>query len=782
MAQDVFAGFILSRQLITLNGKTHIVFWLHSEQGPIKAVTPPQFVQFFIKQSQLSQAQSLMSSHNIGCDFALVEAKHFDGEPVVRCQFQHHHHFYQARKVLSEFLSLYEDDIRPIDRFLMERFIKGGVWVTGQGNTQDGYLEISNAKLKANPLFQPTLNIVSIDIECSGDGVLYSVGLVSRDNHRIIMIGEPRINNTNINIDWVPDEIALFGRLQALINHFDPDVFIGWNVIEFDFRVLWQRAQALGLDLLFGRNSEKLYVQEGQVTKLTLPGRAVLDGIDTLKNATYQFENFKLDTVASIVLGKNKTISNDDRLSEITRLFNEDKLSLASYNLKDCQLVAEIFQKLSLLEFAIKRTQLTGLELEKKGGSVAAFMNLYLPLLHRSGFVAPKMADHGIAFDSPGGYVMESKPGLYQNIIVLDYKSLYPSIIRTFLIDPLGLITGLTDKVSDLPVGGFNGAKFSRSHHHLPLLVSELHEARENAKRQNDKQLSQAIKIIMNSLYGVLGSKGCCFYDPRLASSITLRGHQIMLQTKTWLETEGFEVIYGDTDSTFVKLSEHLSTVQCAEVGQRLANLVNQKWKALLQCDYQLESFLELEFEVHYSQFFMPTIRHAQTGSKKRYVGLAEKGDKKELIFKGMETVRSDWTKLAQNFQYELFVELFGSRQLNRIFIDYVARLTKGEFDDQLVYKKRMQQALDKYVKNIPPHIRALKEAIAKEQHAIPNPGFVVEYVQTEAGPSLLNASKSINYNYYIDRQLTPIFEMVSQFDVSVESIHAQQEFPLNDY
>ncbi|WP_352284301.1 DNA polymerase domain-containing protein, partial [Pseudoalteromonas sp. Q18-MNA-CIBAN-0097] len=121
-----------------------------------------------------------------------------------------------------------------------------------------------------------------------------------------------------------------------------------------------------------------------------------------------------------------------------------------------------------------------GLELEKKGGSVAAFINMYLPLLHRSGYVAPNMGDHGLTFESPGGYVMESIPGLYKNVIVLDFKSLYPSIMQTFYIDPLGLIEGL--KNPNQSVQGFNEALFSRDKHHLPLLVKSLASQRQLAK------------------------------------------------------------------------------------------------------------------------------------------------------------------------------------------------------------------------------------------------------------------------------------------------------------
>jgi DNA polymerase-2 len=153
--------------------------------------------------------------------------------------------------------------------------------------------------------------------------------------------------------------------------------------------------------------------------------------------------------------------------------------------------------------------------------------------------------------NSPGGFVMASQSGLYDSVLVLDFKSLYPSIIRTFLIDPVGLVAGTRDSADTAAtVPGFRGARFSRDKHCLPAIVKQIWDGREAAKRARNAPLSQALKIIMNALYGVLGSSGCRFFDPRLASSITLRGHEIMHQTRKLIEELGYPVIYGDTDST----------------------------------------------------------------------------------------------------------------------------------------------------------------------------------------------------------------------------------------
>ena len=743
-------------------------------QGPAKVIIPDQQSVFFIRQSDVAQAKSLINEHGLQCHIKPLSLKHFDDELVAACYFSSNQHLFQAKQHFSQHMRLYEDDIRHCDRYLMERFIKGGVWVSGKVKQRSSYVEITDAKLKENPNYKPNLSMLSLDIECDGQGVLFSVGLFSEHYKSVIMIGAPQ--QTEQSIIWVEDEIELLQVLMQQVKAIDPDVIVGWNVIEFDFVILAERAEAIGIELCLGRDNASIDIYKGNYVRVLISGRVVIDGIDTMKNATYHFPSFSLANVASEILGEQKLIQQDNRLSEIIRQFNEDKLSLAAYNLQDCMLVTSIFKKLNLLEFAIVRSQMTGLELEKMGGSVAAFINLYLPLLHRSGYIAPNLAEHGVSFESPGGYVMESKPGLYKNVLVLDFKSLYPSIIRTFFIDPLGLIKGLDDPESALE--GFKGGYFSKTAHHLPKLVEQLSEKRQNAKEQGDAMLSQAIKIIMNSLYGVLGSKGCRFYDPRLSSSITLRGHQIMQTTRKWLESWGYEVIYGDTDSTFVALSEELTAEQSHEIGKALQRKINQTWSLECEKRHGIQSHLDIEFETHYSPFFMPTIRGQETGSKKRYVGRVEKNGLSELVFKGMETVRSDWTEIAKLFQKELVETLFAGGDLEAVAQKYIKKVLSGEVDHLLVYRKRLGKPVEQYTKSIPPHVKAIKNTDQAEL-SLYSKGAIVNYYISDLGPSLFSLSNStadFDYQHYIDKQIKPILSMFTSSHQASFGLGSQNE------
>nr|MDT0253266.1 DNA polymerase II [Endozoicomonas sp.] len=500
---------------------------------------------------------------------------------------------------------------------------------------------------------------------------------------------------------------------------------------------------------------------------VSIPGRMVIDGIDALKSATWQFDSFSLESVARELLGKGKAIDDvSNRLSAITHDFHHNKQKLAKYNLEDCRLVTEIFEKTRLLDFLRLRSELTGLELDRIGGSVQAFTNLYLPKLHRAGYIAPNLPEDG-GLASPGGYVMESLPGLYNNVLVLDFKSLYPSIIRTFKVDPLGLVEGLNHRDDAIP--GFKGAFFSRERHFLPEIITQLWQQRDQAKAEHDNARSQAIKILMNSFYGVLGSGGCRFYDTRLASSITLRGHEIMQQTSQWVEEQGHQVIYGDTDSIFILLDESLSHKEAEQIGQQLATDINRRWQGLLKDSLGLTCYLEMEYETHYRRFLMPTIRGSETGSKKRYAGLKVGKTGDELVCKGLEAVRSDWTPLARKFQAELLQRVFAGGDPSVYILDTVNAVQQGEKDDQLVYKKRLRRRLNDYVKNVPPQVRAARMADEQNRAAgkplqYQNRGSV-QYVFTMNGPEPLDYLNSvIDYDHYVTKQLKPIADGILPF------------------
>lgn len=767
-------GFVLTRQHRDQTNYSEIVLWLQTPDGPLRLSLPRQETVFFIPAEDFDKANEVLAKFGNKARCQRVNLETFQHVPVAACYFSTVKLSQAGQRELSAAgIPLYEADIRLADRYLMERYICGGVEFAGRKVIRNGYLEVQEGRAKACD-YAPELRHVSLDIECSEKGILYSIGLASDMDSRVIMVGEPK-DETPDWIEWVPNEKALLVALERWFTEFDPDVIIGWNVIDFDFRLMVKRAIANGLNLRIGRGRESAFWREANSGKqgfISIAGRVVIDGIDALKTATYVFRSWALESVARELLGEGKAIDNPyDRMDAINRMFRHDKVALARYNLQDCELVNRIFAHTHLLEFLLERTRLTGVELDRVGGSVAAFTNLYLPRLHRAGYIAPNLASESwIA--SPGGYVMDSKPGLYDSVLVLDFKSLYPSIIRSFLIDPLGLIEGLKAKNADEEadvVPGFRGGVFHREKHYLPALIEGLWQARDQAKKQGEQAFSQAIKIIMNSFYGVLGSSGCRFFDHRLASSITMRGHEIMKITRQLIEEQGYEVIYGDTDSTFVSLGQPCTQSQADEIGRKLAGSINHWWTSHLETDYRLASALEIEYETHYHRFLMPTIRGQDTGSKKRYAGLVVNGEESNIVFKGLETVRTDWTPLAQEFQKELYRKVFAGEEIDEYVRNYVDDAMKGRKDEALIYRKRLRRTLSDYQKNVPPHVRAARLA-DEENRRLGRPlqyqnGGWIEYLITVNGPEPLEALRSpVDYQHYVDKQLKPVADGILPF------------------
>ncbi|MES2129158.1 MAG: DNA polymerase II [Pseudomonadota bacterium] len=752
-------GFLLTRHWRDTAAGTECEFWLATDAGARHVRLPAQASVAFVPQEQQETAERVLAGEK-GWELRPLALTDFHHRPVLGLYCTQYRQLQKLAKRLREYgVDVYEADIRPPDRYLMERFITAPVAIGTQLKPVQGY--------------RPTLRLASLDIETTAHGDLYSIALEGCGQRQVYMLGPPNGGDEALDFDLVycDTRAQLLEALNGWLARHDPDAIIGWNLVQFDLRVLQRHAERFGVPLRFGRDGSPMEWREHarhQHFFAAAAGRLIIDGIEALRSAFWTFPSFSLENVAQTLLGEGKAIDNPyDRMAEIERRFAEDKPALARYNLKDCELVTRIFAKTELLTFLMERASVTGLAVDRSGGSVAAFEHLYMPMMHRQGFVAPNLGDVK-GENSPGGFVMDSQSGLYDSVLVLDYKSLYPSIIRTFLIDPVGLVEGVLHPEDAVP--GFLGARFSREKHCLPAIVKQIWDGRDAAKREQNKPLSQALKIIMNAFYGVLGSSGCRFFDPRLASSITMRGHEIMHLTRKLIEGQGYQVIYGDTDSTFVWLKGAQTDEAADTIGSALVAHVNQYLAEHVRSTFGLDSALELQYETHYRRFLMPTIRGSEEGSKKRYAGLVRKADgSEEMIYKGLETVRSDWTPLAQQFQQELYWRVFKGEAYQDYVQDYVRRTLAGEFDAQLVYRKRLRRPLDEYERNVPPHVRAARVADefnrAQGRPLQYQNGGWIRYVITVAGPEPLETQRSpIDYEHYLTRQLQPVADAILPF------------------
>lgn len=741
--------FILNSEWRDQNGRNVIlIFGVSNEIGPVEIIIDRIKNVFFIDRSVR------LPEINFQFERKEVELKSFSGEDVDALYFLTNYDLRQTAELLqSKGITTYESDIDPVKRFLMERGIYSQIRVTGDLITRNNLTVFRNPKVEPCQI-TPVFKVLSLDIETSTkEKRLYSIAVHltsgSQETKRVFLLSDKN--------ETLPDYVECYQNEKELLSRFvhwfkqaDPDIVLGWHVVGFDLMFLEAKAEELRINFTLGRDDSVIVLRSRKAGSYFayIPGRIVVDGPTTLRTSFYSFEDFRLDTVAQELLGKGKLIGSDDKVSEIERLFSEDKAALCEYNLNDAVLVTEIFQKTGLIDLLVKRSQITGLLMDQLGMMSAAFDHFYLPKIHRVELVAGNINDVQITEHSAGGYVIDPEPGIYSDVIVLDFKSLYPSIIQSFKIDPVSRLFSNIDTITTP-----EGYKFSASKHFLPNYISELKNKRMEASIDGDEHLSQAIKILMNSFYGVMGSNGCRFYHPHLPSAITTTGKFLLLQSKEYLQKQGYEVIYGDTDSLFVKLKPG-EGMNAKSNGERIAFELNEYWKKRLKTDFGVTSFLELEFEKYYRSFVLTPIRGGESGAKKRYAGLLVTNGEEDLEFVGMEFVRSDWTKLSKDFQVQLYMKIFNSEKVDDWIRTIVSRIRKGEFNDKLVYRKRLRKEIDEYQKSSPPHVRAAK--------MINKSSGTVEYIITKQGPVPVELNPSdLDYQHYIDKQIKPIADSV---------------------
>lgn len=728
------------------DGKAYpLQFYGISDDGPVLLkFSTEQFTLFVEQDAKLNGFNGQLSEKN-------VPLKTFEKKSVKAVYLKGQNDFFNFKNYTAENgIRTYENDIWPAERFLMERFVFGQLELHGLEKNENGLRVFENPSVRATN-YHPRMNVLCFDIETGVDGTVYSIGVDYTGNvqYQHVYMRANEYKKIDDKTTFYSTEKDMIHAFINELNQKDPDIIIGWHVIGFDIKFLANRCIKLGIDFNIGRAKTPIMLDEkkGVGFFVKIPGRVVLDGPPTLRNAFYSFKNFKLETVASAVLGTGKDIASDGgKVSEIERRFKEDKVALAKYNLLDCTLVTEIYQKLDIVEHCIQRVINSGLLFDKQGISTASFDHYMLPLFHRNGYVAPNASDLEREDASSGGMVIEPQIGRHKNVGVFDFKSLYPSIIRTFKIDPYSRLHQDANYLR-LP----NGLKFSKDDHFLPKIIETLLERRAFAKANNNSAMSMAVKILMNSFYGVMGSLRCRFYHSDLPKGITETGHWILNQSIEFFHNRDLKVLYGDTDSLFVDLSSFdTSDESCKQLAQDLNIYLDQ----LIQDEVGVTSYLELEFEKLYTDLFFTTMRDSDQGAKKRYVGLTNG----QLEFVGMEYVRSDWTDLAKKFQYDLFDNYFQDQPIDQYIKNFVGELKRGSYDDLLIYTKRLSKDPKEYTKNIPQHVKAALLV----NHTGPYRLKEVSYVMTLNGPiPIQNEIGHVDYQHYIEKQIRPLANQV---------------------
>lgn len=655
-------------------------------------------------------------------------------------------------RLIGHHIPCHEADIPFATRFLINRGIRGSLEIDGEGRRVPGPGWVYQNPGLAPANWTPRLSILSLDIETGPGGrTVFSVALHGCGTSEVLLLDPDGGESAGGAVRFRRKEDflrAFCGRVREL----DPDILTGWNVVGFDLRVLDRLGRSCRVPLQLGRGREPMRLRPSRSPwanlEARIPGRVVADGIHLLRGSFVRLERYSLDFAARQVLGEGKTLHGADRPAEIVESFRNDRERFVRYNRTDARLALEILEKLKLIDLAVERSRLTGLPIDRVSGSIAAFDFRYLTELHRRRIAAPSVGAASSSAPSPGGHVLEPDPGLFEQVLVFDFKSLYPSLIRTFQIDPLGYLP--RPEPDQDPIVAPNGAAFRRKPGILTHLLNHLFPRREAAKAAGDQVASHAIKILMNSFYGVLGTPACRFYRPQLAAAITTFGREILLWSRDRFRDYGFRVLYGDTDSLFV-LSGERTTSAAQTRGEELARRLNRDLTSHVLEKWRVESRLELELERLYRKFFIPATRQGGRGARKRYVGFVGDGPDAEVVFTGMEVVRSDWTELARRVQKELYRRLFTETDVGPYLRETVARLRAGQLDDLLVYNKTLGKPLTEYKSTTPPHVAAARKMSGK-------PGRRISYLMTLAGPEPVGETTAdIDREHYVRKQVRPV-------------------------
>ena len=706
----------------------------------------------------------------------------------------------------------YEADLRVADQFRLERQIHGPVRIRGEERTGRHVKRVFvDPEVEAGE-WQPRFSVLSFDIETDVQTqAVWAIALSLQDPFRdspaeeqVLFLG-PELHRPGI--ECFNEEKVLLQAFRDRLVCLDPDVITGWNVIDFDLQVLSDRFRRYRLPFALGRSREAavyLAQSENRGSRAIVPGRQVWDGVRIVRASPDAFEDYSLETVSRAILGRGKRIEireGEDRIGAIERLYREQPEELCAYCLEDARLVHRIMARTGLFQLTLRRCVLIGVAPDLAWTSIAAFEHLYTESLHQRGMVAPTFGVDPLPMEgAPGGIILSPRPGVFDDVLVFDFRSLYPSIIRTFNIDPhsyIGKPRGGTEvenrelsSPSNMAIRAPNGAAFRREPGILPELLDRFFERRAEAQAKGDAVASFVYKIIMNSFYGVLGARGCRFAGSDLAGAITSFGQRILGWCKDYLEDLGYTVLYGDTDSLFVTVLAGSGTAETRTAapalsleGEEICRQVNRALEAYLAETYGVEPRLTLQFEKRYVRFFLPPLRggggQADKGRAKGYAGLLADSEEaragttlsagkppdtaliangdvsRRIEVKGMEAVRRDWTDLAHDFQLRLLELLFLKRALEEIksyVKELVEALYQGELDDKLVYRKALRKSISAYTRNTPPHVKAAALLPRSQQRGL------IRYLITREGPQPQGRiSAPIDYDHYLERQLVPI-------------------------
>ena len=498
-------------------------------------------------------------------------------------------------------------------------------------------------------------------------------------------------------VEKMESERALLGFFYAKLGKLDPDIIIGHDISGFDIEVLLHRAVSNKIP-----NWSKL----GRLKRIQPPwlsgGKKMLDRVATtgrlvcdLKisaNELIRCKSYDLASLAEKILGKPaiaREFIDDDKMRKAYSS-SQDLLRVAQVGMTDAHDTLRCVYELNALPLAFQITKIAGNVMSRTllGGRAERNEFLLLHAFYEKDYIVPDKqygknkkstsTDVGESGDQlnhdegddgrkagnttgrrkpayTGGLVLEPKKGFYDKFILLmDFNSLYPSIIQEYNICFTTVSRHKPEQTSDKDDVEYipDLPEPSNEAGILPIEIKKLVERRKEVKKllkganltpdqrlqYNIRQLG--LKLTANSMYGCLGFSFSRFYAKPLAALVTSKGRDILLQTKELVERMNLEVVYGDTDSIMIN-SNSVDYNEVFKLGAKIKAEVNKTYK-----------LLELDID--------GVFRYMLLLKKKKYAAVTvEKspttGDLVDTVeLKGLDIVRRDWCSLASNAGKEI--------------------------------------------------------------------------------------------------------------------------------
>ncbi|XVH30767.1 DNA-directed DNA polymerase [Haloferacaceae archaeon DSL9] len=579
----------------------------------------------------------------------------------------------------------YEADILFPNRFLIDKGINSGIRVPARRlDDEDETIQVPHAEVEAAEVDADIrVNIFDIEVDDrSGfpeDGEEPIICLTSYDSFREEYIAwhyvapdgegarpaefpeyEPLQADTSIDVRTFDDEAAMLDAFVRYIEETDPDVLTGWNFEDFDAPYFLDRMEVVDkrtdLDLSIDRLSRVDEVWRSGWGGPNIKGRVVFDLLYAYRRTQFsELDSYRLDAVGETELGVGK----ERYAGDIGDLWERDPRRLLEYNVRDVELCVEIDRKQGLIAFWDEVRKFVGCKLEDAPTPGDA-VDMYV--LHKAygKFALPTKGQQD-AEDYEGGAVFDPITGVKENVTVLDLKSLYPMCMVTINAGPE---TKVGEDYDGETYRAPNGTRFRKQPDGIMReMVDELLTERESKKalRNEHKPGSQdylifdrqqaAVKVIMNSLYGVTGWDRFRLYDKEGAAAVTATGREVINFTETAASELDYTVAYGDTDSVMLELGTDVSKADAIEQSFEIEEYINGRYDDFARDALNAEFHrFQIEFEKLYRRFF-------QAGRKKRYAGhiiWKEGKNVDDIDITGFEYKRSDIAPITKRVQKDV--------------------------------------------------------------------------------------------------------------------------------